>query len=60
MLACTGRVLSVLCGAGSWGDKELAQAFRLKSAVIRCGVFVVSLAYRRVDKREQNKLEIAR
>lgn len=60
MLAHTERVLSVHCGARGRGYRELVQVFQLKSPVIRCGVFVVFLACRRVNRREQNSPEIAR
>lgn len=45
-----GRVLSVPCAARCWGIRELVQVFEQKSAMVRCKVFTVSLAWRRGDR----------
>lgn len=37
--------------ARCWGFRELVQVFEQKSAMVRCKVFTVSLAWRRGNRR---------
>lgn len=42
------------------GFRQLVQVFEQKSALVRCKVLMVSLAWRRGDRRERNSMDLVR